>query len=78
MLSAFDKLVCAKCNGKGYNNYYDDNGAWSEWCRACKGKGTLGELIVDDIVIEDEMVCITKKEYDELLEYKSMYEKLCI
>jgi hypothetical protein len=25
----------------------------------------------------DETVCITKKEYDELLEYKYMYEKLC-
>jgi hypothetical protein len=26
---------------------------------------------------DDETVCITKKEYDELLEYKYMYEKLC-
>lgn len=28
-------------------------------------------------VISGEMVTITKKEYDELLEYKYMYEELC-
>lgn len=77
MLSSFDKLICSKCNGKGYNNYYDDNGTWSEWCRTCNGKGTLGNFIVDDITIDDEIVSIPKKEYEELLEYKSMYERLC-
>ena len=36
-------------------------------------------IVVDDIAtaINNEMVMITKKEYDELLEYKYMYEELC-
>lgn len=73
------KIACAKCNGNGYINHYTDSGFWSEWCKACDGKGILGDIIVDDIVaaINDEMVYITKKEYEELLEYKRMYEDLC-
>ena len=36
-------------------------------------------IIIDDIVdvAKEEMIYITKKEYDELLEYKYMYENLC-
>lgn len=73
------KIVCAKCNGVGYITHYEESGVWSEWCETCKGKGTLGDLVVDDIAIaiNDEMVYITKKEYNELLEYKDMYERLC-
>ena len=77
MLSSFDRIVCAKCNGRGYNNHYNDNSMWSEICVACNGKGMIKDIIVDDIVIDDEILCIPKKEYEELLEYKNMYEKLC-
>ena len=73
------KIVCAKCNGAGFINHYTDSGTWSERCETCNGKGILGDIIADDIAIaiNEEMVYITKKEYNELLEYKYMYEKLC-
>lgn len=74
------EIICAKCNGKGYNNYYSESEAWSEWCPSCKGTGRLNkvnDLIIDDIIIDEEMVYITKKEYENLLEYKHMYEDLC-
>ena len=73
------RVVCTKCNGSGYINYHGDNEVWSEVCEKCKGKGVLGDIIIDDIVdvVNDEMVYITKKEYEKLLEYKHKYEDLC-
>ena len=73
------KIACAKCNGAGYICHYEDSGTWSELCKACKGKGILGDIVVDDIAIaiNEEMVYITKKEYNELLGYKHRYEDLC-
>lgn len=72
-------ICCSKCNGLGYIMHYEEKGQSSEWCETCKGKGVLDACIVDDIAIaiNDEMVYITKKEYEELLEYKDMYERLC-
>lgn len=73
------KIICARCNGAGYISHYTNSGIWSERCKSCDGKGTLRDFVVDDIAIaiNEEMVYITKKEYNELLEYKYMYEKLC-
>ena len=61
-------IICAKCNGNGYINHYENNGAWFEPCDMCKGTGKLGEI---------DMVSIPRQEYEELLEYKHMYEDLC-
>lgn len=70
---------CAKCNGLGYIEHHEVYDTWSERCEICKGKGVLEVCIVDDIadIAKNEMVYITKKEYEELLEYKYMYESLC-
>ena len=69
-------IICARCKGRGYIPHYEMDRAWSELCEDCNGKGTLG-IISDDIIIDEDMVYITKKEYKELLEYKHMYERLC-
>ena len=66
------KLICAKCNGRGYNFHYGTKRSWSEPCNMCNGTGLLGEADIDI-----ELVSITKQEYEELLEYKHMYEDLC-
>lgn len=71
-------IICAKCNGYGYIPHYETDRAWSEVCKCCNGRGAFGDIIIsEDIVIDEDMVYITKAEYNELLEYKSMYEKLC-
>jgi RecJ-like exonuclease len=61
-------IICAKCNGRGYVNYFGENFSSSVTCDMCKGTGTLGEI---------DMVSIPRQEYEELLEYKHMYEDLC-
>jgi RecJ-like exonuclease len=61
-------IICAKCNGRGYVSYVGENRSWSEMCGMCNGTGKLGEI---------DMVTIPKQEYEELLEYKHMYEDLC-
>lgn len=63
-------IVCAKCNGKGYISGFTANSTWTETCHACNGTGKLGEIDID-------MVAIPRQEYEELLEYKHMYEDLC-
>jgi hypothetical protein len=69
-----NKIICGKCHGNGFLYNYEENRAWSEMCDMCKGTGTLGDIVIDD----KDMITITKQEYEELLEYKSMYERLCI
>ena len=75
------KIICAKCNGVGAITHYSNGGTWSctwyERCKYCDGSGVLKDIIIDDVTIGDEMIYITKKEYNELLEYKDMYERLC-
>lgn len=66
-------VICAKCNGKGYVSHFGENMVWSEPCIMCNGTGTLGKFNIDDI----DMVSIPRQEYEELLEYKRMYEDLC-
>lgn len=61
-------IICANCNGRGYVCYTGENFSSSVTCEMCKGNGTLGEI---------DMVSIPIQEYDELLEYKRMYEDLC-
>lgn len=61
-------IICAKCNGNGYISYVGENSSWSETCNMCNGTGRLGEI---------DMVSIPRQEYEELLEYKHMYEDLC-
>lgn len=61
-------IICAKCNGRGYVSYVGENFSSSVICEMCKGTGTLGEI---------DMVSIPRQEYEELLEYKRMYERLC-
>ena len=63
-------IICAKCNGKGYTSGFEENSTWSKTCDMCNGTGKLGEIDID-------MVAIPRQEYNELLEYKYMYEKLC-
>lgn len=72
-------IICAKCNGYGYITHYGENRIWSERCSMCNGTGKLGKINVNEINIDDidDTVTITKKEYEELLEYKHMYEDLC-
>ena len=74
-----NKVVCNKCNGAGHISYYDKEGVWTEFCSSCGGKGVLVDVTFDDVVeiISNEMVTITRKEYEELLEYKRKYEDLC-
>lgn len=69
-------ITCSRCNGRGYVRHYSELESWTESCKDCNGKGTL-EIISDDIIIDEDMVYITKKEYEKLLEYKYMYESLC-
>ena len=61
-------IICDKCNGRGYVSYVGENFSSSVPCEMCKGTGTLGEI---------DMVSIPRQEYEELLEYKHMYEDLC-
>ena len=60
---------------------FTDNGCEIvHWCGEAGNWKMFDPIIVaDDIAtaINNEIVCITKKEYDELLEYKYMYENLC-
>ena len=63
-------IICAKCNGKGYISGFTANSTWTETCHSCNGTGKLGEIDID-------MVAIPRQEYEELLEYKHMYEDLC-
>lgn len=81
-----NKIICAKCNGAGHISHYDEEGVWTEFCSRCGGKGVLKDIVLDnnsitfdDIVeiISNEMVTITRQEYEELLEYKRKYERLC-
>lgn len=85
-----DKIVCSKCDGAGCVRHYDDDGFWTEFCSTCGGRGWLQRSVLiedsgvtfDDVVeiinnVKDEMVSITKQEYEELLEYKHKYEDLC-
>lgn len=71
-------IICAKCNGHGYIPRHDFEASKFryELCDSCWGEGHI-KIISDDIIIEEDMVYITKKEYNELLEYKYMYENLC-
>ena len=69
-------IICPKCNGNGYITHANLGVTWSEHCEACNGKGII-ENRIDTAAIGDYLVCITKKEYEELLEYKHMYEALC-
>lgn len=66
-------IICTKCNGKGYTHHFETNRAWTESCDMCDGTGKLGEIDIDEI----DMVAIPRHEYEELLEYKHMYEDLC-
>lgn len=66
-------IICAKCNGRGFTYHYGENEAWSEMCVMCDGTGKLGKLDIDDV----DMISIPRQEYEELLEYKHMYEDLC-
>lgn len=61
-------IICAKCNGRGHVSYFGENRTWSETCSMCNGTGKLGEI---------DIVAIPRQEYEELLEYKHMYEDLC-
>lgn len=74
-------IICAKCNGHGYINHYEENRMWSERCSMCNGIGKLGRVSVKEIDVDNMddigMVTITRQEYEELLEYKHMYEDLC-
>ena len=63
-------IICAKCNGNGYITNFTANSTWTKTCRSCNGTGKLGEIDID-------MVAIPRQEYEELLEYKRMYERLC-
>ena len=69
------KVICDKCNGAGKILHFRENGSWWDCCNVCNGKGVLShnDFDVDDI----DMVVITRQEYEELLEYKHMYEDLC-
>jgi hypothetical protein len=64
-------IICVKCNGSGYVSYVGENFSSSVTCDICNGSGMLGEIDID-------MVSIPRQEYEELLEYKHMYEDLCI
>lgn len=66
-------IICAKCNGRGYTHHFEKDRAWTEPCNMCDGIGKLGEIDIDEI----DMVAIPRHEYEELLEYKHMYEDLC-
>ena len=68
------KIVCAKCNGAGHISYYDEHGVWTEFCSQCGGMGILESRAIDDTV--EEMITISKKEYEELLKYKLKMEEL--
>lgn len=69
------KIICDKCNGAGHIIHFRENGSWWEWCENCNGRGVLRG---DDFNIDEiDRVCITRTEYEELLEYKRMYEDLC-
>ena len=71
-------IICTECNGTGCTPVRRSS-LVEEVCKSCNGKGVLGSMIIDDIAIavNEEMIYITKKEYEELLEYKCMYEGLC-
>lgn len=69
-------ITCGRCNGRGWSWHCTESEAWTEPCEDCNGTGTL-EIISDDIIVDEDMVYITKKEYEKLLEYKHMYEDLC-
>lgn len=74
-------IICAKCNGYGHIAHFEENRVWSEPCSMCKGNGKLGRINIKEIDIDNMddigMVTITRQEYNELLEYKHMYEDLC-
>ena len=70
------RIICAKCNGAGHISYYDKHGIWTEFCSHCGGKGLLKEV---DVNAEfEEMITISKKEYEELLKCKCKYEEFCV
>ena len=66
-------IICSKCGGCGYIAHHEENRVWSEKCDMCNGVGNLGKIDIDEI----DMVTITRQKYEELLEYKRMYERLC-
>lgn len=72
-------IICAKCNGRGYTHHFEKDRAWTEPCNMCDGIGKLGKINISEINADDidDTITITKKEYEELLEYKHMYEDLC-
>lgn len=75
-------IECPICHGKGDVWQESENGleCWKEVCKICNGIGSLENTVVTNSIttpINEEIVYITKKEYEELLEYKYMYEKLC-
>lgn len=72
-------IICAKCNGNGYIADYTKCEVWFPklcdgiLCDMCKGTGILGKIDIEEV----DMITISQKEYNELLEYKSMYKDLC-
>lgn len=71
-----NRIICEDCGGHGYIMSYKENSVCATFCKNCNGMGVV-ETMRDEIIIEEDMVYITKKEYHELLEYKYMYEQLC-
>lgn len=65
-----DECICRANWPQNVNEWYDDE-TKPDWCPLIEisdsTKGLFG----------GENVCISKTEYDELLEYKAMYEGLC-
>ena len=72
--------VCENFYSFGTGSITDNGCEIVHWCGEA-GNWKMFEpiIVVDDIVaiVKEEMVTITKKEYEELLEYKYMYESLC-
>lgn len=56
---------------------FKDNHFQDDYWFDCYEERELSSNDDTAIAINEEMVYITKKEYNELLEYKYMYEKLC-
>ena len=57
-------MECPTCNGIGKWETTDGGYHILDICPECNGNG-------------EASITITRKEYDSLLEYKSMYEGLC-
>lgn len=59
-------IECLKCHGRWTMDTYSPEEAANKW-------GTI-VLNTDE---SDKIICLSKEDYECLLEYKSMYENLC-